>query len=192
MLVAPSGKFGCVSRRRGAPRRGTGVGLSGLIAVLAFVLAFIPNTVSVAGDGTQLASPGPVPLHRASVPGPVPATVLRVIDGDTLMVRARIWIGQEIEIKVRLSGVDAPELRGKCESERILARQARDLVAASIAGGEVSLHAVQYGKFAGRVLARVETSAGDDLGTALLDSGLGRPYRGKRRQGWCAPPPPGD
>ncbi len=173
----------------GAGRQGTGA----VIAALAFIPACIlGGETAAAADGTQLASPGPVPLHRQSVPGPVPAKVLRVIDGDTLMVRARIWIGQEIEIKVRLAGVDAPELRGKCESERILARQARELVAARIADGEVSLHAVQYGKFAGRVLATVETSAGIDLGTALLDAGLGRPYRGRRRQSWCAPPTPGD
>ncbi len=180
--------FGWASVCRGARRKG----MSAVIAVLAFLPALILGGGAATGQSGQLASPKPAPLHRQSVPGPVPATVLRVIDGDTLMVRARIWIGQEIEIKVRLAGVDAPELRGKCESERILARQARDLVAARIADGEVSLHGVQYGKFAGRVLARVETSAGDDLGTALLDAGLGRPYRGKRRRGWCAPPQPGD
>jgi endonuclease YncB( thermonuclease family) len=169
-------------------RRGTGA----VIAAGAFVATLIFGGAATAADGTQLASPRPLPLHRQSVPGPVPAKVLRVIDGDTLVVRARVWIGQEIEIKVRLWGVDTPELRGKCESERILARQARDLVAARIADGEVSLHGVQYGKFAGRVLARVETSAGIDLTTALLDAGLGRPYRGRRRQSWCPSPASGD
>ena len=184
--------FGWASVSSAARRRGMSAGMGAVIAVLAFVPALILGGGAAKGQSGQLASPKPAPLHRQSVPGPVPARVLRVIDGDTLMVRARIWIGQEIEIKVRLAGVDAPELRGKCERERRLARQARDLIAARIADGEVSLHGVQYGKFAGRVLARVETSAGDDLGTALLDAGLGRPYRGKRRQGWCAPPAPGD
>ncbi len=194
--------FGWASVSREARRGGMSAGTGAVIAVLAFAAALIlgaglPSVPlreagAAPGQSGQLASPKPAPLHRRSVPGPVPATVLRVIDGDTLVVRARIWIGQEIEIKVRLAGVDAPELRGKCERERVLARRARDLVAASIADGEVSLHGVQYGKFAGRVLARVETSAGVDLRTALLDAGLGRPYRGKRRQGWCAPPAPGD
>ena len=180
--------FGWARVSSGARRKGMSAGTGAAVAVLAFVSALILGAAPATGQSGQLASPKSAPLHRRSVPGPVPAKVLRVIDGDTLMVRARIWIGQEIEIKVRLAGVDAPELRGKCERERILARRARDLVAASIADGEVRLHAIQYGKFAGRVLARVETSAGDDLGTALLDAGLGRPYRGKRRQGWCAPP----
>ena len=126
------------------------------------------------------------------MPGPVAARGLRVSEGDNLRGGTGLWIGRGLEIKVRLAGVDAPELRGKCGRERILARQARDLVAASIADGEVRLHAVQYGKFAGRVLARVETSAGVDLGTALLDAGLARPYRGRRRQGWCPSPASGD
>ena len=52
------------------------------------------------------------------VPGPVPAEVLAVLDGDTLVVRARIWLGQDVETRIRLDGIDAPELKGKCESER--------------------------------------------------------------------------
>jgi endonuclease YncB( thermonuclease family) len=46
--------------------------------------------------------------------GPVTATVERVVDGDTLAVRAKIWIGHEIDVLVRLRGIDAPELRGDC------------------------------------------------------------------------------
>ena len=29
------------------------------------------------------------------VPGPIPARIVRVIDGDTIVVRARIWLGQD-------------------------------------------------------------------------------------------------
>ena len=46
--------------------------------------------------------------------GPVPARILRVIDGDTLRVRTRIWLGMDMEIDVRINGIDAPELRGRC------------------------------------------------------------------------------
>ena len=64
--------------------------------------------------------------------GPVPARLVRVVDGDTVVVRARIWLGQEVEIHVRLAGIDAPELRGKCARERALAVRARDFVVARI------------------------------------------------------------
>ena len=122
---------------------------------------------------------------RQAIPGPVPARVLEVIDGDTLLVRARIWIGHEVETLVRLAGVDAPELRGRCARERDLARQARALIAARLASGGVVLRDIQYGKYAGRVVARVETAEGEDYAGLLLAAGLGRPYAGGRRASWC-------
>lgn len=124
------------------------------------------------------------------ITGPVPAVVEEVVDGDTLKVRAHIWLGQDVEIFVRLAGVDTPEPRGACEQERKLARTARDFVVSRLASGGaeeagVRLHDVRYGKFARRVVARVETASGLDLGAALLAAGLARPYDGARRQAWC-------
>ena len=36
-----------------------------------------------------------------------------------------------------------------------------------------------------RVVARVETSAGEELSAALLAANLARPYRGGKRRSWC-------
>ena len=47
------------------------------------------------------------------------------------------------------------------------------------------LREVRYGKFAGRVIARVETLDGADLGQGLIAAGLARPYDGRRRISWC-------
>jgi endonuclease YncB( thermonuclease family) len=126
--------------------------------------------------------------------GPVPAAVEEVIDGDTLRVRVRIWLGQDLAIYVRLAGVDAPETRGACARERELAQRARDFVASRLAlgrdpGGDkepsVQLREVRYGKYARRVVARVETEAGLDLSAALLAAGLALPYDGGPRPVWC-------
>ena len=122
------------------------------------------------------------------LPGPIAADVIKVIDGDTLRVRARIWLGQEVEINVRLADVDTPELRGRCEAERDMAVRARGLVTASIDGKPVSLSAIRYGKFAGRIVARVQTAAGENLSEALIGAGLGRAYAGRERHQWCEPP----
>ena len=149
------------------PRRG----LSGWLLLAAGLAA------AVAGGHALFAS--------EELPGPIRAEVVEVIDGDTLRVRARIWLGQDVEINVRLSGVDTPELRGRCEAERVMARRARDLVVAAIGGKPVSLSAVRYGKYAGRVLARVRTASGQDLSEALISAGLGRAYAGRKRQEWC-------
>ena len=59
------------------------------------------------------------------IPGPVPALVLRVIDGDTIAVRARIWIGQSVDTRVRIVGVDTPEFSGECARDIVLAGAAR-------------------------------------------------------------------
>ena len=128
----------------------------------------------------------PAGLRSETLPGPIPAEVLDVVDGDTLLVRARIWIGQEVRIRVRLFGIDAPELKSRCATEKEMAERAKALLRSRVASGGVTLRDVRYGKFAGRVVARVSNSAGEDLGQALLDAGLARAYAGGRREPWCA------
>ncbi len=120
-----------------------------------------------------------------TVPGPIPARVLRVIDGDTIVVRARIWLGQDIDTQVRLDGVDAPELKGQCSHERRLAEKARDLIQSHTIAGIVVLRKIKYGKYAGRVVARVDSIDGKELSQILIRAGLGRAYDGGRRLSWC-------
>ncbi len=122
---------------------------------------------------------------RDVVAGPVPAQVVEVSDGDTLRVRARIWLDQELLIWVRLDGVNSPETRGKCAREREMAQRALALVSTAVEDGRVFLHHIRYGKYAGRVLARVETSHGEDLNALLLEAGLARAYDGGKRRSWC-------
>ncbi len=124
-------------------------------------------------------------MAKETFVGPVNAEVLRVIDGDTIDVRATIWIGQRIETRVRLSQIDTPELRGKCDQEKALAQKAKDTLKSYINGQKVVLKNVAYGKFAGRVLAEVETLKGDSLSDLLIKDGLARPYHGKKRTSWC-------
>lgn len=119
------------------------------------------------------------------LPGPVAAEVVRVVDGDTLTVRAHVWLGQRVEVEVRLAGIDAPELRGRCPRESELARAAQRTVEALVATPAVRLREVRHDKYGGRVLARVETADGRDLGTVLVQRGLARRYEGGKREGWC-------
>ncbi len=150
-----------------------------LLPSAAGVLALILTLAGAARGGERLA-------------GPVPAVVTEVVDGDTLEVRARIWLGQELAIRVRLAGIDAPEAGSRCAEERALALRARAFLAERLvpAPGDpppvVRLRDIRNGKYAGRVLARVEAPAGFDLGAALLAAGLARRYDGSRRAPWCA------
>lgn len=103
-----------------------------------------------------------------TLPGPIPADVVRVIDGDTVRVRAHIWIDQSIEISVRLAGIDAPEiLRPACRAERTVGDTAKDTVAA-LAGDTLYLRNITLGKYAGRVVADVATEDGTDIGAHLI------------------------
>ncbi|MCA8889052.1 MAG: thermonuclease family protein [Parvularculaceae bacterium] len=107
------------------------------------------------------------------VAGPIAAEVERVVDGDTVKVAARIWIDQRVSVSVRVAGVDAPELfRPACPAEKALAREAKAFVEEMLGDGGASLADIHNGKYAGRVVARVRNSAGDDVGEALLAAGL--------------------
>ena len=117
--------------------------------------------------------------------GPVRARIERVVDGDTIAVRARIWIGQEIAVMVRVRGIDAPEARGACGAERALAGRATALLAAATGTGDVTLTNITGDKYFGRVLATVTTAEGRDVAAALLAAGLARPYQGEARIAWC-------
>lgn len=133
--------------------------------------------------GSGFASAG-VRLAKASFEGPVNADVIHVVDGDTFEARAAIWLGQSIEVRVRIAGADAPELHARCDEERVRAEAARDWLIHRIEGSEVRLSEVRYDKYGGRVDATVRDSSGD-VGAALIAAGLARPYHGGHRGGWC-------
>jgi endonuclease YncB( thermonuclease family) len=117
--------------------------------------------------------------------GPIKAEVERVIDGDTIEVRARIWLDQEVVVRVRLSGIDTPEItQADCPAERAKGLTARARLISLIQDQTVHLRDIHYGKYAGRVVARVETDQGLDISTWLLTSGLAAKYIGKSIN-WC-------
>ena len=163
---------------------------SGPTTMLTRAGALLLAVLGLAGvDPAAAQQPAPPdgPLHNAEpVTGPIVAWVQDVIDGDTIVVRARIWLGQDVETRVRLFGIDAPELKSRCEEEHRLALAARDFVRDRILGRRVGLIHISYDKYDRRVLARVVTPDGEDLGSALIHRGLGRAYDGGVRQGWCA------
>ncbi len=140
------------------------------VLVTAVVITYVPASASKLPD---------------NIPGPVRAKIIRVIDGDTVVVRAHIWLGQEIETTVRLFGIDAPELRGRCLAESDIARKARDFLTDLLASGDVLLRDIRLGKYARRVVARMEAADGRDCASALIGIGLGRAYGGGKRMSWC-------
>ncbi|MBJ7549610.1 thermonuclease family protein [Marinomonas ostreistagni] len=112
--------------------------------------------------------------------------VQSVYDADTFRVDISGWpdiVGKNIPIRV--NGVDAAEIRGKCTIEKELARAARDYTKTMLQNGRIiELRNIQRGKYF-RLLADVYVD-GISLSEALIHSGHARPYDGGTRQGWCA------
>ena len=128
-----------------------------------------------------------VPLQAPAaqtLPGPFSFEVLQVIDGDTFRARVPIWLDQTVTVKIRLSGVDTPEMKGKCPAETARAKLARDFAVTWLQQDDLRLVNVRYGTYAGRVLATAQTAEGVTLSQALLQAELAQPYRGRRAQ-WC-------
>jgi micrococcal nuclease len=99
----------------------------------------------------------------------------QVIDGDTIRVAGEV---------VRLIGLDAPEMRGRCPAETRLARAAAARMEQLVAGG-VRLQRHGQDRYR-RTLAVVRDRAGRDVAMVLIRERLARPYDGRgRRPGWC-------
>ncbi|WP_181408164.1 thermonuclease family protein [Pararhizobium mangrovi] len=123
--------------------------------------------------------------HSDLIAGPVEAQLVRVVDGDTVLVDAEPWPQQRVRVAVRLRGVDTPELHASCASERKAAERAKHAVRRLLGESDhVRLTDIAGGKYFGRVLANVETANGKDLSRTLLGKKLAVRYQGGRRAEW--------
>lgn len=111
--------------------------------------------------------------------------MVRVIDGDTFDAQAHIWPGQTLRVRVRLRGIDAPEIRSRCAAEKAAGERARAALEGMIGGATVRMRNIAGGKYYGRVLADVTTETGEAVAERLLADALARPYRGGRRESAC-------
>jgi micrococcal nuclease len=158
-----------------------------LPAAMLLALTLAASTPRIAPvDKPAMPTPPPlVPASASPVRQLVPAELIRVIDGDTIEVRALIWLDQFVTTRVRLRDIDAPERSARCPAEARIAEESAAALARMLVSGRLFLAEVGRDKYGGRVLARVITASGGDAGEALRMAGLARTYAGKRRDGWC-------
>ena len=140
---------------------------------------------SAAEFSVATASESSRPSYGGAARIALPVEVLRVIDGDTFEARVHLWPGLTITTRVRLRGIDAPEIKARCAAERAAAEAARDALQAILDQGEAGIARVTLDKYGGRVVADASTSATPDVSGAMLQAGLARAYSGGRRDGWC-------
>ncbi|MEI3807582.1 thermonuclease family protein [Agrobacterium sp. CCNWLW32] len=106
----------------------------------------------------------------------VPQQVV-VIDGDTIIVRGE---------KIRILGINAPELKGKCREEGVRALRARSRLMALLEAAKIDIDRSGFDRHR-RTLATVSVG-GRDVGDVLMREGLARKwvqtYNGQQEP-WC-------
>ncbi len=112
--------------------------------------------------------------------------VIRTIDGDTFLARVHLSPGLDPTTRVRLRGIDAPELKAACPEELQMAEAATDALRALLGEGEVTISNIGPDKYNGRVDADVATRKTPNVSAAMLAAGHARSYNGGHRSGWCA------
>ena len=104
----------------------------------------------------------------------VPATVSRVIDGDTVVVSADLGWHISLTSSVRLYGVDCPELN--TDEGKVARDFVKDLLPDGTPITLVSHKLLGATDKYGRVLGSITLPNGRDLSTVLLETGNAVPY----------------
>lgn len=114
-----------------------------------------------------------------------PDSVVKVHDGDTFTVN--IAGCPDVLCKsmpVRISGIDAPEMKGKCPQEIAGAIAAKNYLTGQVMNSQdIALHAPTRDKYF-RISAHV-LADGVNVGDEMVKQGLARAYSGGKRAGWC-------
>jgi micrococcal nuclease len=114
------------------------------------------------------------------------AVYVRNYDGDTItfnLPNLHPIIGKKI--RVRLNGIDTPEIKGKCDKEKYDAEQAREMVGDILKGAEkITLKNMQRGNYF-RIASDVIVD-GESLADILIEAGMAVRYDGgKKNSRWC-------
>ena len=115
-----------------------------------------------------------------------PVDVIRTIDGDTFEARVHLSPDLNLTTRVRLRGIDAPELKASCPGELQMAEAATDALRKLLGEGDVRIFNIGPDKYSGRVVADAATRRTGNISTAMLAAGHARSYGGGHRNGWCA------
>ena len=103
------------------------------------------------------------------------ATVLKVIDGDTVQLSIDLGFRMSFKANCRLNGLNASELNSKNPDERAEAIRSKEYLEGTIpVGTALTIKSASLDKY-GRPL--VEIFLGDvNINDTILDKGLAKPY----------------
>jgi len=112
------------------------------------------------------------------VPPITSGKVIKVYDGDTITVASKLPYKESpiYRFRIRLSGIDAPEIKGETEEEKNAAKISRDILTALVKDKIVTLKNTSTEKY-GRILADVYLND-VNINKLLLEQNHALPYDG--------------
>ena len=114
------------------------------------------------------------------------ARLLSVVDGDTICVA--IFCGQILKIKVRLDGIDTPEMHPKGKDtvgEALAAERVKNYVTGLLNAYQlVSVKLLKLDKYGGRYVGHVYLESGESISEHLLARGYAKKYDGRAKPPW--------
>jgi|TARA_Y100000310_G_scaffold280419_1_gene300143 micrococcal nuclease len=113
------------------------------------------------------------------------ATVLRVVDGDTVDVMLELGFNVSLKERVRLYGINAPESRTRDKLEKVKGLASKDFVVEWTEDHADEIVIVtridKRGKY-GRVLGTIMTESGENLNELMIKEGHAVEYFGGKRK----------
>ena len=108
-------------------------------------------------------------------------SVASVYDGDTFKINLNCSLDFYCEkVPVRVLGVDTPEIKGKTDKEKRLAKKAKAFTKDFLAKGPISLSNCSRDKYF-RLLCDVTNAQGQNLAQELIKKDLGYEYWGGKK-----------
>jgi micrococcal nuclease len=116
------------------------------------MFSFVKNNSNFMEDGTNIKMEDTVEFTFPIKGG----RVIKCYDADTITIASKLPYNESplYRLSVRLNGIDAPEIKGKSEEDKEVAKQARDFVSNLVLNKYVRLENVESEKY-GRILADV-------------------------------------
>ena len=110
-------------------------------------------------------------------------TIVSVYDADTITALLDIGFNFSYKIKLRLWGINTPEIKTKDDRERKFGEEARKFVEQLVLNKWLRIKTYKSEKY-GRYLADVYLEDDTLLNELLIEKGFAREYFGEKRDGW--------
>ncbi len=109
------------------------------------------------------------------------ATITRVIDGDTVDAQIDLGFTVSVSVRLRLYGIDTPELHSQDDAAKLAAVKAKALTTELLQGKTVKISTYKKPDKYGRYLADIFLEDGTFVNEKIMQEGLANPYFGGKK-----------